>query len=115
MWGMDENPRVFLCLGVTDMRKSINGLSVLVEHELDGNLGQGDLFVFCNRSRKIVKVLYWAKNGFCLWQKRLEKSRFKWPANDDEIQEIDDFALGWLLEGLDIRQAHEKLLTPKSV
>ncbi len=55
--------RVFLAVGNTDMRKSINGLSVLVERAMDLNPFDGDLFVFCNRRRNMIKILYWDKNG----------------------------------------------------
>ena len=101
--------RVFLSLGITDMRKSINGLSLMVSEAMDNALLSGDLFVFCNRSRNIIKILYWDTNGFCLWQKRLEKHRFKWPNNEREVLEIEERKLEWLLKGLNIEEAHEKL------
>jgi len=62
--------RVYLAVGNTDMRKSINTLSILVEQAMALNPFSGDLFVFCNRGRTILKILYWQGNGFCLWQKR---------------------------------------------
>jgi transposase len=103
--------RVYLALGHTDMRKSINGLSILVESHLDLNPFSGHFFVFCNRKCHIMKILYWDKNGFCLWQKRLEKHRFKWPLSAEEVMEIGHRELSWLLEGLDLSriQAHERL------
>ena len=73
------NMRVYLAMGHTDMRKAINGLSVLVESRMQLDPFSGSLFVFTNRRRNILKVLYWHRNGFCLWQKRLEKHRFRWP------------------------------------
>ena len=78
-----HSKRVFLAVGSTDMRKSINGLSVLVERAMDLNPFNGDLFVFCNRRRNMIKILYWDKNGFALWHKRLEKHRFHWPTTTD--------------------------------
>ncbi len=63
--------QVYLALGSTDMRKSINGLSILVQEHLEMNPLSGHLFVFCNRSRNMVKVLYWDRNGFCLWYNQL--------------------------------------------
>lgn len=110
MIGTDfTSKQVFIALGVTDMRKSINTLSVLVEDVLGGDLYSEALFVFCNRSRNIVKLLYWDKAGFCLWQKRLEQANFKWPKSEKEVLEISTRELEWLLNGLDIRHAHEKL------
>jgi len=102
--------KVYLALGHTDMRKAINGLSVVVE-QLDLDPFSGHLFVFCNRSRKILKVLYWDRNGFCLWQKRLEKQQFKWPKTEQEVLLVGQRELRWLLDGLKIVQktAHREL------
>jgi transposase len=71
--------KVYLAVGRTDMRKSINGLSILVDEVLEMNPFSGHLFAFSNRRRNMIKILYWCRNGFCLWQKRLEKDRFRWP------------------------------------
>ena len=101
--------RVYLVLGTTDMRKSINGLSIMVEDCLELDPFSGHLFVFCNRRRNIIKILYWHKNGFCLWQKRLEKDHFKWPRNEKEVYSITRKELGWLVAGLDITTAHHTL------
>jgi transposase len=101
--------RVYVAVGSTDMRKSINGLSIVVEQAMDLNPFTGDLFVFCNRVRTIVKILYWDHNGFCLWHKRLEKDRFKWPQSVEEVLAIDQRQLRWLLSGLDIADAHRQI------
>ncbi len=94
--------RVFIALGATDMRKAINGLSLMVATQLDLDPLSGHLFAFCNRRRTLVKILYWERNGFCLWEKRLEKDRFKWPGHPGEVKEISIQELGLLLEGIDI-------------
>lgn len=101
--------RVYLALGATDLRKAINGLSLLVEQAMDLKPFSGDLFVFCNRRCNIVKILYWDGNGFCLWHKRLEEHRFKWPKRPDQVMAIDQKQLGWLLAGLDLSCAHDRL------
>jgi len=102
--------KVYLALGPTDMRKAINGLSILVE-QLDLDPFSGHLFVFCNRARKILKIIYWDTNGFCLWQKRLEKQTFKWPKTESEVLQVGQRELRWLLDGLKIKQrsAHRTL------
>ena len=102
--------RVFLAPGFTDMRKSINGLSILVD-DFDLDPFSGHLFVFCNRRRNILKVLYWDRNGFCLWHKRLEEHRFDWPRSIAEVMEIESRSLDWLLDGLKLHQptAHSSL------
>lgn len=94
--------KVFVASGNTDMRKSINGLSLLVEGAMSENPLSGSLFVFCNRKRTIIKLLYWDGTGFCLWQKRLEKDRFKWPEAEEKTIKITTRELMWLIDGLDI-------------
>ena len=93
------------------MRKSIDGLSILVSNHLKGDPFSGHLYVFCNRRRTILKLLYWDSNGFCLWHKRLEKHRFRWPDEAGDVKEISSRELEWLIAGLDICQvdAHERL------
>lgn len=102
--------KVYLALGYTDMRKAINGLSMVVE-SLELDPFSGHLFVFCNRRRKILKIIYWERNGFCLWQKRLEKQCFKWPRSEAEVVQVGQRELRWLLDGLKIvqRGAHRQL------
>lgn len=108
MFAVNPN-RVFLAAGSTDMRKSINGLSVLVEQAMDLDPFAGDLFVFCNRRRNMLKILYWDNNGFALWHKRLEKHRFRWPTTTGQIVSLSSKELEWLLAGLDYSHAHEHL------
>ena len=93
--------RIYLALGAPDMRKSIDSLSILVSQQLQQDPFTGHLFVFCNRSRTIIKLLYWDRNGFCLWQKRLERHVFRWPTREAEVLTIDSRQLAWLLDGLD--------------
>ena len=101
--------RVYIAAGATDMRKSINGLSMLVADQLELDPFSGHLFAFCNRKRDIVKVLYWDRNGFCLWQKRLEKDRFPWPETPEEVLAIKGHELAWLLQGLSLETAPREL------
>ena len=102
--------RVYLATGITDMRKSIDTLAILVAEQLDLDPLSGHLFAFCNRKRDTLKILYWDRNGFCLWHKRLERDRFRWPQNAVEVQMIGARELRWLLDGLSIQQpAHDAL------
>ena len=103
------NSRVYLAVGITDMRKAINGLSIMVEQHLSQDPFSGDLFVFCNRRQNMIKILYWDKNGFCLLHKRLEKHRFHWPRSAEEVVTIASRELEWLLDGLDYTSAHQRL------
>jgi transposase len=101
--------QVYVAVGATDLRKSINGLGLLVEEQFALNLFDGSLFAFCNRRRDLVKILYWDGSGFCLWMKRVEQERFQWPDDGGEVVEMSEQALSWLLSGLDVRQAHQRL------
>ena len=101
--------RVFVKPGPTDMRKQINGLSIIVAEELAMDPLDGSLFLFCNKHRRILKVIYWDRNGFCLWFKRLEKDKFPWPAKLGEATEISQQQFGFLLQGIDFWNAHKKL------
>lgn len=111
MWVPEVGVRVYVAVGHTDMRKSINGLSLLVEDVLAADPFSGHVFVFSHRRRRMVKVLYWDGTGFCLWQKRLERGRFRWPETEGAVAELSARELRWLLEGLEPYQpqAHERL------
>jgi transposase len=94
---------VWLCRQAVDFRKGINGLSVLVEEQLIRNPFSGQLFVFINRARDKIKILYWERSGFCMWQKRLEQERFKWPEHlKGDVLTLDGQQLNWLLDGYDL-------------
>ena len=95
--------KVYLYPKPVDFRKSIDGLAALVEAELELSLFSDTLFVFANRQRSRIKILYWHRNGFCLWQKRLEKERFAWPAPGSAMTlRVSKKELEWLLEGFDL-------------
>jgi transposase len=98
-----EEIEVYLCREVVDMRKAINGLSALVEQELGLDPFGPQLFVFCNRQRDKIKILYWERSGFVLWYKRLEKQKFPWPRRDqDGVLQMTGRELNWLLDGIDL-------------
>jgi transposase len=94
---------VYLHREPVDFRKQINGLSVLVQNDLSMNPFDPSLYVFSNRNRRQIKLLYWARNGFCLWQKRLEEDRFPWPREDErEVITVTEQELTWLLSGINL-------------
>ena len=85
------------------MRKQIDGLALLVQEAMELNPFEEAVFVFGNRQRDKVKILFWERNGFVVWYKRLEKERFKWPSRlDDDTLSLSGQELNWLLDGYDI-------------
>jgi len=103
--------RVYLAAGATDMRKQIDGLAVMVEEVLREDPLSSHLFVFCNRARDKLKILFWHNNGFWLWYRRLERQRFWWPQGvQASAVQLSVRELTWLLEGLDPRhvEAHKR-------
>jgi len=104
---------VYLYTERVDFRKAIAGLSLIVEQVMDKNVFEESLFVFSNRQHNRIKILYWERNGFCLWYKVLEQERFKWPkTSDTETMTLSGEELNWLLDGFNIwnNQPHKKLL-----
>lgn len=99
-----DPPAIYLYRGTVDFRKSINGLVVLVEQELNRSAFDPALYLFSNKAHDKLKILYWDTTGFALWYKRLEKQRFKWPKNVDQGVElkITEEQLNGLLSGYDI-------------
>lgn len=103
---------VYVCRQPVDMRKSVDGLAMLVESQLGCSPFEGALFVFGNRARDKLKLLYWERNGFVLWYKRLERERFFWPTHlAGETIELTSQQLNWLLDGYDLSrwQPHREL------
>ena len=103
MLSLPASIRVFLALGDTDMRKSIDGLVATTRHVLKRDPFTGDLFAFCNRRRTCVKIIYWEGSGCWLLMKRLERGTYAWPSDEraaEPSREIDTTQLMALLAGL---------------
>jgi len=105
--------RIFIRPGYTDLRKAVNGLSVMIEQEMAGEPFSGNVYLFCNRGRRLLKAVWWDKNGFWLAGKRLEKDRFPWPETEEEAREISGEELSMLLSGIDFFKAHKPLYYKK--
>jgi transposase len=101
--------KIFLRPGATDLRKAANGLAVIVQEEIQQDPFSGNVYLFCNRARKLLKAVYWDKTGFWLSQKRLEKESFPWPGNEKETRELTANELHMLLAGIDFFKAHKEL------
>lgn len=102
--------RVYLCTAACDMRKSFDGLQALVLQAMELDPFAGHLFVFGNRRKDRVKILYWDRDGFAVWAKRLEEGTYAMPFADDgeRRREITAAELGALLSGIDLSQAKRR-------
>lgn len=106
MIDVNKVEHVYIAKGATDLRKGIDGYANLVSSEFKQNAFSNSLFIFCNRTKDKIKVLYWDINGFWLFYKRLEEGKFKWNKVDDtNVREINHQQLRWLLEGLEMDHA----------
>jgi transposase len=92
--------RIYLYRPPCDMRKSFDGLCGLVRSELGVDPLSGSLFVFCNRRRSMIKLLYWDHDGFALCYKRLEQGCFSLPGISATDSRIDRRQLSMILEGV---------------
>lgn len=103
---------IYLCRQFVDFRKKINGLVEIVESEMSLNSLSESLFVFTNKRRDRLHILYWDRTGYALWHKRLEKAKYIWPKKIDlDVVHLSADQLGFLLEGYDIwkMKPHETL------
>lgn len=105
MLNVSSVDRVYLACGSTDLRKSIDGLAALVSQAFGLDPFGPCLYVFCNRQRDKLKMLFWDHNGFWLYYRRLERGRFQWPSGDEKgTLTISRRQLQWLLDGLSLEQ-----------
>ena len=101
--------RVYLCTSPCDMRRSFDGLHALVTGAMQLDAFAGHLFVFANRRKDRVKILYWDRDGFAVWAKRLEEGTYATPFGEDEARrEITAQELGALLSGIDLSSAKRR-------
>lgn len=111
MLSLPASVRIFLCLEVTDMRRGFDGLAAMVSEVLKDDPLSGHMFVFRNRRSDRVKILYWDRDGFALWYKRLEKGTFRFPSvtsRRSQRVEVKASDLMMLLDGVDLRSVRRE-------
>lgn len=96
--------RVYIACGYTDLRKGIDGLSILVQQSFELDPFGSSLFLFCGKRNDRIKALYWEGDGVVLLYKRLERGRFQWPRTAEQVQELSAQQYRWLMEGLAVEQ-----------
>ena len=96
---------IYIATGYTDLRKGIDGLSILIHSQFDLNpFDEGSIFLFCGKRCDRMKALVYEGNGFLLMYKRLVCGKYKWPRNGEEAKQITEQQYRWLMEGLEIEQ-----------
>jgi transposase len=110
MLTLSAHARIFLCKDPTSMRKSFEGLGATVEQLFPGELFSGALFIFLNRDRNHMKVLFWDRDGFAIWYKRLEKGSF---AHNGQNSSLDRREFLMLLEGIEPKKIRSKFSLEK--
>ena len=101
--------KIYLRPGFTDLRKAVNGLTGIIEGQMSGEPFSGNIYLFCNKGRKLIKAVWWERNGFWLSQKRLEQEKYPWPQDESEARELSREELQMLLAGIDFFKAHKTL------
>lgn len=101
MLRLAEGTKVYVAAERIDFRKAINGLAALVVEQFNTPVNDGSVYVFTSRDCSRVKCLFWDKNGFVLYQKRLERGRFKFEKSEEGLYVITHQQLDWLFAGLD--------------
>jgi transposase len=97
--------KVYVAVEPCDMRKSFEGLAALVTTVLKQDLRSGALFVFSNRHRSRLKILYWDNTGLWVMAKRLERGSYSWPQGEEKAVQLRPEALAMLTDGIDLRGA----------
>jgi transposase len=110
LFGLTGQARLFLYAGPADMRKGFDGLSGLVINKLRQDPMSGDIFIFFNRTRTLVKILVWDQTGFAIWHKRLEQGTFEMPSIDplNGSVEINRQKLMLILEGISLKNIRSR-------
>ena len=114
MIGLSHGVKVFICTTPADMRRGFDGLSGMAQSLMEQDPLSGHLFVFRNRNRDRLKILYWDQDGLAIWYKRLEQGTFQFPTDlkpKDQTKigvEVSTNDLALLLGGIDLRSAHQR-------
>ena len=110
MLNFPGNAQIYLCTAPTDMRKSYDGLSALVASVMEKDVLDGHLFMFLNRRRDRIKLMWWDRDGLAIWMKRLQAGTFETPkaGADQACLELDTTQLAMLLTGVSLKSVKRR-------
>lgn len=109
MIALTSTLRVFVAVGSTDLRRGFDGLAQVAREALSQDPMAGHLFVFANRRRDRIKILYWDGDGYAIWMKRLEQGTYRWPGADATHVEIKAAELAAMLGGIDLATTRRRV------
>jgi len=107
MWFSEPSSKIWLYTQVTDMRKSYNGLTALVKQKLHENPLSGQYFVFINRRKTQMKILYFEHTGYCIWSKRLEQGQFNPEHQISDKVAVNAMDLKMIIEGIKVKKIRQ--------
>lgn len=108
MLSLPSTVRIYLCSQPADMRRAFDGLAAMTQQVIGQNPLSGHLFVFVNRRRDRLKILYWDRDGYALWAKRLERGTFRFPEPKGNSLEVTPSELAAILGGIDLNTARRQ-------
>ena len=101
--------KIYIRPGATDLRKGVTGLLYIIRDQMKCKPLTPSVFVFCNRSCTLLKMVWWDRTGFFTAQKRLEEEKWPWPKDTGEAMELNQEEVSMLLRGIDFWKAHKDL------
>ena len=108
MLALTGNTRVWLATGHTDLRRGYSGLHALITHELGRPALDGDLYIFANRRRDLLKIFFFDSGGIWICAKRLERGTYRWPRPGERLITLTAAELQLLLNGIDLRHTRPR-------
>ena len=109
MLSLPPTVRIFVAVPPADLRRGFDGLAQLAREALQQDPFSGHLFVFSNRRRDRIKILYWDRDGYVIWMKRLERGSLCWPSPRDTRVELTAAELAAILGGIDLSTTRRRL------
>lgn len=94
--------KIYIATSPLDMRKSFDGMAAVISKKLQHDVFSGHVYVFFNKRRNRIKLMYWDRNGYCCWFKRLERGAFRLPQVSGDSYAVNPTELGLILEGIEL-------------
>ncbi len=114
MLGIPASVRIYLCADPVDLRKSFNTLPGVVRQLMLEEPLSGHLFVFYNKRKNLMKIIYWDRDGYAIWAKRLERGTFRIPRNLTVAKQLDLREFHVMIQGIVPKRYHKRFNLPEN-